>query len=392
MKKLLYVFVTLSVLLTACGSATPTAGPAPTGTAVASATAQPPTVTPSPQPSPTPLYPSEGYGPSNFPSNVNPLTGLQVANPALLDRRPLLIKVSNLPRSNRPQWGLSLADIVFEYYTEEGATRFAAVFYGNDAEMVGPIRSARFVDAHLIRGYKAVFAFGLAYEKVLERLYNGGFSDRLVIEGSSTPLFRYDPNGFNHLMANTAELSAFATEKGVENGRQNLDGMYFNLTAPAAEHSLSAGQPGTQVFVRYSGVIYNRWDYNAATGKYLRFSDSDNDYNNQNEQYTQLTDHLTGQPIAFDNVVVLFVTTDHYNVNPEVVDIQFLGTGTAYAFRDGQAYQITWQRNTNDIVTLTNLDGTPFPFKPGTTWFEVVGASSQVQQTGQGWRFIHAMP
>ena len=52
------------------------------------------------------------------------------------------------------------------------------------------------------------------------------------------------------------------------NGRQNLNGMFFNLTAPAG------GQPGTQVYVRYSGAIYNRWDYDPASGKYLRFSDT----------------------------------------------------------------------------------------------------------------------
>ena len=120
MKKLFYVFVSLSLLLTACTPAAPgtVTAPAPTEIPVASSTPLPPTVTPSPQPSPTPLYPSEGYGPSNFPSNVNPLTGLQVADPTLLNRRPVLVKVSNLPRYVRPQWGLSLADIVFEYYID----------------------------------------------------------------------------------------------------------------------------------------------------------------------------------------------------------------------------------------------------------------------------------
>ncbi len=29
-----------------------------------------------------------------------------------------------------------------------------------------------------------------------------------------------------------------------------------------------------------------------------------------------------------------------------------------------------------DVVSLTNPDGTPFAFKPGTTWFEVVGMKS----------------
>jgi hypothetical protein len=386
MKKLIFIFVSLSVVLTACGPAATATVPAPTGTptASASATPLPPTLTPSPEPSPTPLYPSEGYGPSNFSSNVDPLTGLQVADPALLVRRPLLIKVSNLPRSIRPQWGLSLADIVFEYYTEEGATRFAAVFYGNDAEMVGPIRSGRFIDSHLIRGYKAVFAFGSAYIYEMNRFLQSEYANRLVIEGPNSPLFRYDPNGMNNLMANTTTLSAFITAKGVENGRQNLDGMSFNLSAPAG------GQPGFQVAVRYSGVIYNRWAYDPSTGKYLRFSDIQNDYNNQNEQYGQLTDRLTNQPIAFDNLVILYVP--HELFSPGIYDILLSGTGEGYAFRDGQSYQVKWQRNDTDVVSLTNLDGTPFPFKSGTTWFEVVGTNSQVQQADQSWRFIHKMP
>jgi len=384
MKKLLYIFVSLSVLLAACGPAAPVTGGTPTGTPVASATPQPLTVTLSPQPSPTSLYPSEGYGPSNFPLNVNPLTGLQVVDPTLLDRRPLLIKVSNLPRSVRPQWGLSLADIVFEYYTEEGTTRFAAVFYGNDAEMVGPIRSGRFIDAHLVRGYKAVFAFGSAYVAEMDRYLQSEFADRLVIEGSSTPLYRYDPNGANHLVVNTADLSAYATSKEIQNGRQNLDGMSFKLESPAG------GQPVAQIVVRYSGAIYNRWDYDPATDKYLRFSDTITDNDGQNEEYQQLTDRLTNQPIAFNNVVVLYVTHELYS--PGIYDILFSGSGDGYAFRDGQVYQVKWQRNDTDVVSLTNPDGTPFPFKPGTTWFEVVGTNSTVQQTDQGWRFTHQMP
>ena len=54
-----------------------------------------------------------------------------------------------------------------------------------------------------------------------------------------------------------------------------------------------------------------------------------------------------------------------------------------YAFRDGQAYKVKWQRNNTDVVSLTNPDGTPFAFKPGTTWFEVIGLKSTLEQTGQ---------
>ena len=398
MKRIFYVFGFLVMFLAACGQAVPATvpataeAPAATGTSQAltatsealTATSQPPTVTTTPQPSPTPLYPSAGYGPSNFPSNVDPLTGLQVADPALLDRRPLLVKVSNLPRDVRPQWGLSLADIVFEYYTEEGSTRFAALFYGNNADTVGPIRSGRFIDADLVRGYKAVFAFGSAYVAEMDRFLSSEFADRLVIESPNTPLTRYDPNGYDYLIVNTASLSAYITNQGIENGRQNLDGMSFNLTPP------TAGQPATQLFVRYSGSIYNRWDYSAATGKYLRFSETADDFNNNAEQYAQLTDRLTNQPVAFDNIVVLYVTHELYA--PNIYDILFSGSGDGYAFRDGQAVQVTWHRNDTDVVSLTNLDGTPFSFKPGTTCFEVVGLGSTVQQTGSTWRFTHLMP
>ena len=386
MKKFLYAFVLISVALAACGSATPAPSPTPTPTEIPTITETPtPLPTDTPTLVPTPLYPLEGYGPSNFPSDVDPLTGLQVANPALLDRRPLLIKVSNLPRDVRPQWGLSLADIVFEYYTEEGSTRFAALFYGNDADMVGPIRSGRFIDANLVRGYKAVFAFGSAYIAEMNRFRNSEYANRLVVEGPNTPLTRYDPNGYNYLVVKTADLSAYITKIGVENGRQTLAGMSFKLEAPAG------GQPGIQAIVRYSGSIYNRWDYDSTTGKYLRFSDTADVFNaGQDEQYAQLSDRLTNQPIAFDNVVVLYVTYELYS--PGIYDILFSGSGGAYALRDGQIYQVKWQRNDSDVVSLTNPDGTPFAFKPGTTWFEVVGINSTAKQTDQTWRFTHLMP
>lgn len=382
MKKMLTLLAIVILVATGCaqGTPVPTEAPAPTQTSL------PPTDTPTSSPEPSPTATVADYGPVDFPPEVNPLTGLHVSDPSLLERRPILVKISNLPRHNRPQWGLSLADIVYEYYTEEGTTRFSTLFYGNDAEMVGPVRSARFIDVHLVKGYDAVFVFGLAYIKVLDRLYSSGFTDRLVIEGSSTPLFRYDPAGYNHLMVNTAELSAYITEKGVENGRQNLDGMAFQLEAP------QGGQAVSDVYVRYSGAIYNRWQYDPAQGKYLRFADTVDDHlSGMGEEYAQSSDSLTGEMLAFDNVVVLYVQHDYYA--DEVWDIQLIGSGRAYIFRDGQVYETMWQRPAQDaVVSLVNPDGTPFPFKPGTTWFEVIGYYSELELNPEGWRFKHYMP
>ena len=51
----------------------------------------------------------------SLPIELNPLTGLPPSDPALLDRRPLAIKVANYPRYVRPQSGLTLADNIYEY-------------------------------------------------------------------------------------------------------------------------------------------------------------------------------------------------------------------------------------------------------------------------------------
>lgn len=68
--------------------------------------------------------------PNHAPKIINPLTGLPVADPSLLDLPALLVSISHFPVTARPQAGLSFAPYVFEIYITEGATRFLTTFYG----------------------------------------------------------------------------------------------------------------------------------------------------------------------------------------------------------------------------------------------------------------------
>ncbi len=63
-------------------------------------------------------------------SNINPLTGLTVEDPSLLQLPAVLVSISHFPATARPQAGLSFAPYVFEIYITEGATRFLTTFYG----------------------------------------------------------------------------------------------------------------------------------------------------------------------------------------------------------------------------------------------------------------------
>ena len=356
-----------------------------------------PTLTPTPEATSTPDlltgYPTEGYGPFNFPANINPLTGLPVTDLTRLERRPISIKVSNYPRGIRPQWGLSLANNVFEYYHEGGLTRFNAIFYSSDANQIGPVRSARFTDKDIVEMYKSFFAYASGDWRVRNRLSYSNFTDRMASitdypcpPTSQYPLCRIEQDTWNHLVTKTEAIYQHFENKGVSNDRQNLDGLFFNLALP------SDGQPANSIIVRYSYGSYHQWVYDPISGKYFRHQDVV-DADDGQEVFEPSVDRLNSQQISADNVVVLLAQHHYYSVSPEMIEIPFDGFGKAYVFREGHAYRVNWGRLVNsDVIFLSYDDGNRFPLKPGTTWFSVMGSTSQVRSESPDWRFQHFTP
>jgi hypothetical protein len=164
---------------------------------------------------------------------------------------------------------------------------------------------------------------------------------------------------------------------------------------PFTHQAPENGQPGENAYVRYSISSYVNWKYDPQSEKYLRFQDSVEAYTIEEEAYEPFIDRLDEQQVAAENVVVLKVIHEYIykSGNSEIVDILLGGSGEAWAFRDGKAYQLTWNRPTNAMLTLTFPDGTPYSFKPGSTWFQVVGQSSTNQVTSDnGLRFEFRLP
>jgi len=141
--------ILITFVLGSCNpSAAITANPAlPQTTSTSETTIAPiqPTATQTAEPTPAP----EAY---------NPLTGLPVPDPALLQIPALLVSISHFPVDARPQAGLSFAPYVFEIYITEGTTRFLTTFYGEfpapEAPIVGncEVRRERFTQTSLILG------------------------------------------------------------------------------------------------------------------------------------------------------------------------------------------------------------------------------------------------
>jgi hypothetical protein len=94
------------------------------------------------------------------PAPVEPLTGMPLADEALLDTPALVVKIGNNDRKSLPQTGLNEADIVYEELVEGLKTRFAAVFHADVPPRVGPVRSGRTSDLDIVADLgRPAFAF-----------------------------------------------------------------------------------------------------------------------------------------------------------------------------------------------------------------------------------------
>jgi Protein of unknown function (DUF3048) N-terminal domain/Protein of unknown function (DUF3048) C-terminal domain len=427
-------FLVLLAALAACDSVTPTPLPLPSPTVLAvkvptatdtplpsptpSATATD-TVTPSPtnSPSPSPVaraprrgavgdnvyfmsqlisyfnrlgpYPPEAV-PSR-PSNINPLTGLPVSDPALLQRRPILARLGNDPGA-RPHAGLNQADLVFEEMIDQrggffAITRLTAVFLGQNAT-VRPFRSARQVNASLQPMFDGALAHSGAGKGVRFLLSNLPWGKPTTRSLNLDDLFYGSTyctigNSYINRMASTVEhihatLAAQGLEKDVP-----LRGFDFSPNAPG-------GAPTTSIAFDHTPWPYTTasilWKYDPASGRYLRFMGG---APHLTQQYAitgkwggacNVTGPITTEQVSAANVVVLnadYEPTDARDFTEDSlgstsVFIGLTGSGTAHIYRDGVQISGTWQRPTlQHFFQFVDANGNTIPLKPGNTWFEI---------------------
>ncbi len=347
----------------------PTLTPSP----APSATALPPT----PTTSPTPTFAWFATGPEIYSHGTNPLTGLPVADPETLNLPPALISVTNSPVTARPQMGLSDAAWVFELWIGEGVTRFLAVFYGDlparglDGEeaAIGPIRSGRLPYEPLRQLFHGFVMMAFASKWVLPNLdyYHNVINENLLT----------DINGAH---THVSEVRRLSRDFQKQLGTPRLQGLRFDPRPP------SGGVPGTAVFMPWSFNSQVWWRYDPNLGGYTRWQDEENG----GKTLVQATDRLTGQPLAFENLVVLFA--EHTAYRPELIAVNFMYIKKlpALIFRDGQMYSGYWttasesyERKTGRFRPIRFLDrqGQPFALKPGQTWAAVVALGSPCYET-----------
>ncbi len=358
--------VVSTVLLAACSSSSsptsipPTRMPKPTFTTVVD--------TPTPAPSPTPV-------PSPTPTinpYFDPLTGEVVQDVAVLQRRPLLVRIGNDPEV-RPQSGLSQADIVLEEIVERWVTRLTAVVWSKDPEELRPIRSARLLTIELGYMFDGVLVHSGANDQVRWFISQSTLVD-LDSYFHPAPYYRIEPEGAwkdYPWMGRDATSAKRVRDYLARTGKEKAVSL-AGFTFSGEGDPTPDGEPAAYVHIPYPERALVEYRYDLENRVYKRFV--------QGEPHT---DALDDQQLAAANVIV------HYTKHEEtdVVDVRgvptlniiFTGEGRARIFRDGVMIEAKWIRlNPQDFCEYMYLDGSPVPLRPGQTWIEVVPTDYQV--------------
>jgi hypothetical protein len=313
---------------------------------------------------------------------LNPLTGLLLEDPTVLERPPLAIKIAHFPRTVRAwQSGLSLADNIWEVYAEGGVTRFNAIFWSQIPERVGNVRSARLLDVILMDAYQALLVTSGSSTGTLNRLREDPERFRRVVAEATNydycPVLCREESAAlstNRLFASPGAVWEVAAERDLADA-PTFGGYRFSPT-PA-----NAGIPITTVHLDFQiNNTVTEWRYDAGSGLYDRWIDTD-----VQGELGPHRDALTGTALRAATVVMVYVPHVPSNIVVEEgggaqfsYDVQFTGRGPARVFRDGLMIEGEWRRaeGKGELPTFVDTQGGPIAFKPGQIWVAVYSADS----------------
>jgi hypothetical protein len=304
-------------------------------------------------------------GKAGVASDICPLTGTIAPHGKVPQRPALGVKIGNDP-SSRPQSGLPYADIVYEEMAEGGITRYLAIFQCHTPPAIGPIRSVRWDDWHILQSYG---------HPILS--FSGGIDEWDTAVAEQTWL--YDANG-----SEGPSVSAYyRTTNRVPpwnyySSGAALWGLDKNHTPPPQQYQYTSSVPSEakpvkgatiEGFATGSNVV---WRWNAKKGWWDRYYGTQPDVD------------VSGAQLHAANVIIQLVATQPGpyaescigNQCDNDVESITMGTGTAYILRNGKVEKGTWSCPQYSSPTRFSFsNGASMTLEPGNTWVELVPRS-----------------
>ncbi len=268
---------------------------------------------------------------------------------------PAVVQVENDP-AVRPQSGLQKADLVFEYLTEGGITRFSAIYRDpSGSERIGPGRSARLVTLKVLRSFGGVLFYsgasdrvlGMIWDQKLPSLDDHADGGRYITRDGSRPV----PHNL------------FTSGDQLQQGVQRL-GTRVTYELPAAAEP-AGGDPVSRLSFQQTFSHPVSYAYSEADRAYTYSTDTG-----------PMTDQ--GRPLKVTNVVLVQVAHHDAGYTEDVrgeegVDFDLQGSGPADVYSRGGHRAATWDLSRPDQpLRLLGADGAELALPAGLTWIHLV--------------------
>ncbi|MBI4008839.1 DUF3048 domain-containing protein [Candidatus Roizmanbacteria bacterium] len=312
-------------------------------------------------------------------------------------RRPLGIMVENHTES-RPQSGLSSADVIYEAVAEGGITRFLAIYYCQDANIVGPVRSARIYFVKALQEYGAYPLYahvgGANTDGPADALgeineLGWGLYNDLNQFGVPFPNFWRDQDRLKNkdgtqiatehtVYTNTSKLWDFAKTKrdltNIDKKGKSWDATFekwkFKDDAKSNERGkiINVSFGFWDLFASDYSVV---WNYDVVTNSYKR----------KNGGSPQL-DKNTGKQMEAKNVVIVFsnetAVNDGYEKGQHLF-YKITGSGNGLVFQDGEVTKVTWNKKREEArMKFFDENGKEVQFVRGKIFIEILPIGNKV--------------
>ena len=265
------------------------------------------------------------------------------------------------------------ADILVEAYVSRGVVRCLGLYTNiGEVEAIGGTRSTRLLFNQIARIYDAVLIHGGGFGMVLENAdylgldhFNVDSLYRQVDPLAQKVAYRdkqYRRYAPNDLFGYGPGIVEYVEAQGVRMTQPEDKQYYMNFVEDATPVD---GEAADEITIYYGFNTKNTvMKYNPSTGKY--------EYN----QYGKvMTDQITGEVEAFNNVLILDASVYENYIYTEA---NFQCGGDGYYACGGKLIPIVWEceRGRNPFQ-ITTLDGEPLNFNVGNTYMSIIGMEKE---------------
>lgn len=279
----------------------------------------------------------------------------------IAQKRPIAVMIENHPDA-RPQSGLAQADIVYEALAEGGITRFMAVYHSQEAESIGPVRSARDYYADIANELGALYAHVGGSDEVLQKISNSYYKKLTDLNEF------YNGTYFTRIKSRSAPHNTYAS---TEKLRSYLEDKDLKTKAdirlrPFNDYFGPEGQLADTIAIDFSTPSYKvGYTYNKTNNAYLR-----------NHNGKAHTDAESGKTLEAKNIIIQYVKSAPIPGDEKFrIDVDTKSGGKALVFRGGKVISGAW-KVVNGSTQFIDDNGNEIELYRGSTWIELVPISN----------------